>query len=73
MGSASILSSSEAVLYNVLYNPLPGIHRRTLDHPVVDELRGAPAFHSAGVTMIATSSLRQQLSARDFKRLGAWT
>lgn len=31
-------------------------------------------FHSAGVmTMVATSSLRQQLSARGFKRLGAWT
>jgi glycosyltransferase involved in cell wall biosynthesis len=31
-------------------------------------------FHAAAaMTMVATSSLRQELSARGFKRLGAWT
>ena len=31
-------------------------------------------FHAAGaMTMVATSSLRQHLSARGFKRLGTWT
>ncbi|ABA03961.1 glycosyl transferase, group 1 [Nitrobacter winogradskyi Nb-255] len=31
-------------------------------------------FHAAGaMTMVATSSLRQELSARGFKRLGSWT
>src|SRR5271154_1148523 len=42
--------------------------------PATLSYAGLRHFHAAGaMTMVATSSLRQELGARGFKRLGSWT
>ena len=74
MGGASVLPSSEAGLYDFLYNPFPGIHCGTLDHPGVNGLCGAAALscgcrHDDGRHIVAQAATERE----GFKRLGTWT
>ena len=42
-------------------------------HPGQHRLCGDAALHAASMIMVATDSLRQELSARGFRKLGFWT
>ena len=74
MDGARLLLSSEAGLHNFYTTRFPEYIAARSIIPLSMSYAVLRHFHAAAaMTMVATSSLRQQLTARGFKKLGTWT
>ena len=75
LGGARLLPPPQARVHDVLHHALSGICRgpHHASRPA-SAMRVLRHFHAASsMTMVATASLRQELGARGFRKLGFWT